>query len=121
MGKQEKEKTVRTEREAAFGSSLVVFLICIVVIMGGIVGFGLDAHIPLVGAMIVLMIYGVVFLHIPYAELQKSMLESIKDSLECLLILLSIGMLIAAWMACGTVPYIIYLGLGLLSPQLFLL
>ena len=31
-----------------------------------------------------------------------------------------IGMLIASWMACGTVPYIIYLGLGLLNPSWYL-
>ena len=36
-------------------------------------------------------------------------------------ILILVGMIIAAWMASGTIPAIIYWGLKLLSPQYFLL
>ena len=117
----DKEKTVRVEREATFGGSLIVFILCVAAIMTGIVGFGLDAHFPLVCAIIILMIYGVAVLRIAYADLVKAMINSLVDSLECMLILLCIGMLIASWMACGTVPYIIYLGLGLLDPSWFLI
>lgn len=111
------EKPVRAERKATFAGALIAFLLCVAVIMGGIVGLGLDAQTALVGAIIVMMVFGVCFLHIKFQDMVQAMVRSLNDSLECILILLVIGMLIASWMACGTVPYIIYLGLGLLNPS----
>lgn len=114
------EKPVRSERKATFAGALIAFLLCVAVIMGGIVGLGLDAQTALVGAIIVMMVFGVCFLHIKFQDMVQAMVRSLNDSLECILILLVIGMLIASWMACGTVPYIIYLGLGLLNPSWYL-
>lgn len=53
------EKPVRVERKATFAGALIAFLLCVAVIMGGIVGFGLDAQTALVGAIIVMMVFGV--------------------------------------------------------------
>ena len=44
------EKPVRVERKATFAGALIAFLLCVAVIMGGIVGLGLDAQTALVGA-----------------------------------------------------------------------
>lgn len=115
-----REKMIRPERAATFAGSLITFILCVVTIMGGIVGFGLDAQTALIGAIIVMMVFGVCFLHIKFQDLVQAMVRSLNDSLECILILLVIGMLIALWMACGTVPYIIYLGLGMLNPAWYL-
>lgn len=38
------EKPVRAERKATFAGALIAFLLCVAVIMGGIVGLGLDAQ-----------------------------------------------------------------------------
>ena len=46
------EKPVRAERKATFAGALIAFLLCVAVIMGGIVGLGLDAQTALVGAKI---------------------------------------------------------------------
>ena len=58
------EKPVRAERKATFAGALIAFLLCVAVIMGGIVGLGLDAQTALVGAIIVMMVLGVCFLHV---------------------------------------------------------
>ena len=115
-----REKMIRPERAATFAGSLITFILCVVTIMGGIVGFGLDAQTALIGAIIVMMVFGVCFLHIKFQDLVQAMVRSLNDSLECILILLVIGMLIALWMACGTVPYIISLGRGMLNPAWYL-
>ena len=52
------EKPVRAERKATFAGALIAFLLCVAVIMGGIVGLGLDAQTALVGAIIVMMVFG---------------------------------------------------------------
>ena len=108
------------EREGTFGKSLLVFLICIAEIMLGIVVLKLDAHIPILGAAGIAIIYGMT-LSIPYNELQRAMVKSVMDSIEADMVLLMIGPMIAVWMACGTVPYIIDLGLSLLAPGIFLI
>ena len=115
-----KEKQPAVEREGTFGKSLIVFLICVAEIMVGIVVLKLDAHIPIVGAAGIAIICGMT-LGIPYSELQGAMVKSVVDSVEAIMVLLMIGPMIAAWMACGTVPYIIYTGLGLLNPGIFLI
>lgn len=107
------------EIEGTFGKSVIVFIICICVIMAGILLLGLDAHIPLLFATAVAMVYGVT-LHIPMAEMEGNMVKSAAESMNAMIIILIIGTLVGAWMACGTVPYIIYIGLKLINPAWFL-
>ena len=56
-----------------------------------------------------------------WAELQEGMFEALGRIQIAIAILILVGMIIAAWMASGTIPAIIYWGLKLLSPQYFLL
>ena len=48
------------------------------------------------------------------------MLDGIFQSLEAVLILLCIGILVGTWIASGTVPSMIYYGLKIISPKIFL-
>jgi NhaC family Na+:H+ antiporter len=56
-----------------------------------------------------------------YTEVQNAALNTIKDGMQSVLILLSVGALIGSWIASGTVPTLIYFGLKIISPKLFLL
>jgi NhaC family Na+:H+ antiporter len=53
-------------------------------------------------------------------EMQQGIVESIRKAMPAILILLCVGMLIAAWMASGTIPMLLYYGLKLVSPRFFL-
>ena len=116
---ESKSKT-REQRDGTFGWSLIVFLLCVVTILVGVIIMELPVQIPLVAAVMIVAIYGVVYMRLPYTELEQAMVKSLSDSLGVMLLLITIGPLIAAWIACGTVPYIIYLGLGLISPSWYL-
>ncbi len=48
------------------------------------------------------------------------MLDSIKSAVEALLIILCVGMLIGTWVWAGTMPAMVYYGLELIAPQIFL-
>lgn len=50
-------------------------------------------------------------------DIQTSTGEKIAGVLPALLILLSIGMLIATWVLSGTIPYMVYWGVRLVSPR----
>lgn len=56
-----------------------------------------------------------------YKEIDEGVMESCKNGLGAILILLAVGGIIATWMASGTVPAIIYFGLKWINPQMFLL
>jgi len=55
-----------------------------------------------------------------WSDMQKGIVDSIHKAMPAILIMLSVGVLIGAWMACGTIPMVIYYGLQLISPQYFL-
>lgn len=109
---------VRPQREATLGMSIVIFALVIISLMAGILGLGLSAHIPLIFASLIVTVYGAAVLHISLKDLEDTIVNAAKD--VPFLILLSIGILMASWVACGTVPYLVYLGLELINPSLFL-
>jgi NhaC family Na+:H+ antiporter len=64
-----------------------------------------------------------VFAHthgVSWIELEKSILESMSDVMQAVLILLLIGSLIGVWILSGIVPAIIVWGLKILNPHVFL-
>ena len=74
-----------------------------------------------VNARIVLAIEGIVGSHgIAYSELQKGIKDAISSMIVAMLILLAVGSLIGAWMASGTIPVMVYYGMQIITPALFL-
>ncbi|QSH42284.1 Na+/H+ antiporter NhaC [Lentisphaerota bacterium ZTH] len=55
-----------------------------------------------------------------WSDLQQGMIESIKMSLEPIIILMVVSMVIATWIVSGIVPAMIFYGLKVLSPGIFL-
>ncbi|AQQ55216.1 Na+/H+ antiporter NhaC [Planococcus lenghuensis] len=55
-----------------------------------------------------------------YKQVEQSMTTSMSKALQPALILLTVGILIGAWIASGTVPTLIYYGIETISPQFFL-
>ena len=48
------------------------------------------------------------------------MVDGISKAMQSILILAIVGMMIGAWLISGTIPTMIYYGLRLLSPKIFL-
>ena len=55
-----------------------------------------------------------------WAYIEKGIINNIGRSMQAILILLCIGMLIGTWIAGGIVPSLIYYGLMIMSPGIFL-
>src|SRR5882757_9181715 len=55
-----------------------------------------------------------------WREMQAGMLQSIMKGLPAMLIVVVVGALIGSWLAAGTIPMIVYYGLGMISPKMFL-
>lgn len=106
------------ERQGTLAESLCVFALVLGVLMYGILGLRLSAHLPLVAAIVVATVYGRFALKISLKELEACVAENARGA--PFLILLSIGVLIASWILSGTVPYLVELGLRFLRPGWFL-
>lgn len=56
-----------------------------------------------------------------FNEINSAMMDSCRNGLGAVLIILAVGSLIATWIASGTVPALIYYGLKFITPQYFIL
>jgi len=52
--------------------------------------------------------------------IEAGVINAVRIGLPSIAILITVGMIVAIWIASGTVPVLIYYGLKLLSPELFL-
>ncbi len=55
-----------------------------------------------------------------WGDIEKKIVDTIKSAMPSILILLLIGSLAGSWMISGVVPAMIYYGLDIISPKLFL-
>jgi NhaC family Na+:H+ antiporter len=79
-----------------------------------------DNQVALVLAAMVAATLAIVVLKQPWKELERAIVRSITMALQAILILMVVGMLIAAWIQAGIVPLLIVYGLKLISPSVFL-
>jgi NhaC family Na+:H+ antiporter len=96
----------------------IVFLLT-VMITNYALGWGLDPHIPVTLSCGVAMIIGKICGY-NYKQMLAAGLESVNQSLEAIIIILLVGCLIGSFTACGTIPAVVYYGLKLLTPAVFL-
>lgn len=82
-------------------------------------GYG-EVHIPLIVSAIFAAIVAIANGY-KWAFLEAGILASINRSMQAMLILMTVGLLIGAWVAAGVVPGMIYYGLMILKPSIFLL
>ena len=55
-----------------------------------------------------------------YKEIENGILASMMKGMPAMLIVIVVGALIGSWIACGTIPMLIFYGLKLISPTFFL-
>ncbi|MCP4626777.1 MAG: hypothetical protein GY850_25205, partial [bacterium] len=55
-----------------------------------------------------------------YKEMEEGIVTSISKGMPAMMIVIVVGTLIGSWIACGTIPMLIYYGLKIISPQFFL-
>ena len=96
----------------------IVFLLT-VMITNYALGWGLDPHIPVTLSCGVAMIIGKLCGY-DYKDMLAAGLEAVNQSLEAIIIILLVGCLIGSFTACGTIPAVVYYGLKLLTPAIFL-
>lgn len=99
---------------------LLVLLAMVVFLMWGIIKDSAgEAHIALICAATVAAVVAIAN-GWKWAYLEQGILASINRSMQACLILAIVGAMIASWMAGGTIPSMMYYGIKIISPSIFL-
>lgn len=93
-----------------FGAIMVTFIVI----------FDISIHLALLTTWFLIIGLGLKIGY-RYKEMQDGLLNGISDGLEAVIVLTSVGALIGTWIAGGVVPSIIYYGLSIINPSIFLL
>lgn len=114
----------KEKREATLFEALIPIIFLIIVLSVNVFIFGdasLDGSNQIVlilsGAVACIMAYRLGY---QWEELQNGMIRSIGSAMGSILILFIIGSLAGSWLLSGIVPAMIYYGLQILNPTIFL-
>lgn len=111
--------SLKEKRKVTLIEALIPVIFLIGALFFTIVKLEGSPHIPIASAA---AIAAIVAMRAGYSwkELENGVVETIKMSMSAILILMIIGMIIGTWILAGVVPSMVFYGLQILSPGIFL-
>ena len=107
------------EKKVSMGIATAAMLALAAVLIGGFVVLKISTHVVFILAIIAIGIIALIS-GFNKTDLQKFFVEGCKSAVLVALILMTVGTVIGSWIISGIVPTIIYYGLEILSPKVFL-
>lgn len=109
----------------SWGVSLIPFVVLVSVLALVIKVFAADAlsggsQVALMFAAGVTIAISMIFYRIPWKDFEEAIVENISSVGTSIVILLLIGSVAGAWMVSGVVPTMIYYGMKVIIPEIFL-
>ena len=111
--------TKREKRDPYIWEALISILGLIFFISLAILRYKADPHVPILLGVFVAAVVGL-RAGFSWKEIETGMLNGITNSLQAIVILAIIGILIGVWILSGVVPTLLYYGLKILHPSIFL-
>ncbi|WP_331445982.1 Na+/H+ antiporter NhaC [Natranaerobius thermophilus] len=102
------------------GQALIPIIFVIIALSYGIIVWEVDPHIPLLIAGAVAAFVAIVMVGYKWDTIEDGIFKGIMLAMQAIVILMIVGTLIGSWIEGGVVPAMIYYGLQILSPQIFL-
>jgi NhaC family Na+:H+ antiporter len=111
--------TKREKRDPYLWEALISIIGLIIFISLAIVRYETDPHVPILLGVLIAAIIGMRAGY-SWKDIETGMLNGITNSLQAIVILAIIGILIGVWILSGVVPTMLYYGLKILHPKIFL-
>lgn len=111
--------STREKRDPYFWEALISIVGLIFFISLAILRYETDPHVAILLGVLVAAIVGL-RAGFSYKEIETGMLGGITNSLQAIVILAIIGILIGVWILSGVVPTLLFYGLKILHPSIFL-
>ena len=109
------------KRKPPLWLSLVPFVSLILIMLPSVIILGADRQIPLIICIGITAFIGICVLGYSWADIEKAMIESNSAAMQANFIIMLVGCLMGVWMSGGIVPGLIYYGLKLFTPGMFLM
>lgn len=112
------KKNIRVKRQPTYAEALFAILSMVVIIGVGYVGFKIRVEMLMIMSAVVV---GLLSRRLGYnwTDLEEAISFKMKQATPVVLIMWSIGIVIATFMFSGTIPYIIHVGLKVVNPKYF--
>lgn len=99
--------------------ALIVFAVLIVSMSLGIIVFDAGVHISMFLGVCVAVLMSL-YLGFKWEFIEQAMIDGVNNAVQAIIILVVVGILMGEWILSGVVPAMVYYGLDLLSPKIFL-
>jgi NhaC family Na+:H+ antiporter len=109
----------REKRDPYLWEALISILGLVFFISLAIVRYESDAQVPILLGVLVAAVVGL-RAGFSWKEIETGMLNGITNSLQAIVILAIVGILIGVWILSGVVPTLVFYGLKILHPSIFL-
>ena len=113
----------KTPREATLWEALIPVIGTITLLMYCVLPYfkvEQSVHIPLVFGTLIAAVVAITRMGYTWKDIEEGIISSISGTMQAIIILAIIGMIIGTWILGGIVPTLIYYGLQILSPGVFL-
>jgi NhaC family Na+:H+ antiporter len=111
---------MKMKKETTFTHALVALIFLIGSLFYAIQIAGIDVHIPILISAFFAAGVAIFGLNYTWKEIEEGIVDTIKMALGAIIILMIIGMVVGTWIQSGVVPTMIFYGLKILSPGIFL-
>jgi NhaC family Na+:H+ antiporter len=108
------------ERRPKLAQALVPVLGVVVFLGIGSGYLGLAPHAPLLWSIVLTGLVATYWMGLSWEDVYDGLAKGLVMGLQALLILFTIYALIATWVSSGTIPGLMYYGLSVLTPEVFL-
>ena len=107
------------EKKVSVGMAVFAMIVLALVLIGGFIVLQISTHVVFLLAILAM---GIIALLSGFTkeDLQEFFVDGCKGAVLVALILMTVGTVIGSWIVSGIVPTIIYYGLEILSPKVFL-
>jgi NhaC family Na+:H+ antiporter len=109
----------RAKRDPYLWEALVSILGMILFISLAILRYEIDPQVPILLGVLVASLIGLRAGY-QWRDIETGLLNGITNSLQAIIILFIIGILIGVWILSGVVPTLLYYGLKIMHPKIFL-
>lgn len=110
----------KEKRRISYGEAMGLLLAFIAILMWGALKAKIPTGMSILLCAIVASIYGMLILKFQWDDILNGILKVFGIGMPAVLILLMVGLITASWLASGTTPMLIYGGLKILTPSVFL-
>ncbi len=115
-------ETKENIKSPSLGVSLLIVLFLVVCFALQLILVGEpDVHMTLIFASVFAVIMLKIFAKTDFQLVEEGIIHGCKIATVSMMILMFIGVMIPAWIAAGTIPTLIFYGLKIISPSIFLI